>query len=368
MMNDASANSKGPSAQRSVDVSTGGLEEGAIRGGVELSIVVPAYNEVDNVRPLSAEIRAAAEALGRAYEVIFVDDGSRDGTGELLDQLAADDARLKVVHFAANFGQTAALAAGLEAARGEIIITMDGDRQNDPAEMRRLLAKLEEGYACVSGWRRDRHDDALRSFASRLANRLISKATSLPLHDYGCTLKAYRRTALDPSQLYGEMHRFLPVYVKNRGGEIAEIAVNHRPRVAGTSKYGFSRVPRVLADLALVRLLFKYRTRPVHLFAKVAAYLFVLALLLACLAMLRWIKGGAFLDAPLVLAAILSVGSLLLVGVGLCCELVMRNHFYVLGRRPWRIVRTVNLQPGNEGETAPVASAGGAAPSGGAAL
>ncbi len=345
-MNDASANSKRRSAQSSVAVSTGALDEEAIRNGVQLSIVVPAYNEVDNVRPLSVEIRAAAEALGRSYEVIFVDDGSRDGTGELLDQLAGDDARLKVVHFAANFGQTAALAAGLEAARGEIIITMDGDRQNDPAEMGRLLAKLEEGYACVSGWRRDRHDDALRSFASRLANRLISKATSLPLHDYGCTLKAYRRTALDPSQLYGEMHRFLPVYVKNRGGEIAEIAVNHRPRVAGTSKYGFSRVPRVLADLALVRLLFKYRTRPVHLFAKVAAYLFALALLFGCVALFRWIRGGAFLDAPLVLAAVLSVGSLLLVGVGLCCELVMRNHFYVLGRRPWRIARTINMPSG----------------------
>lgn len=322
-----------------------------------LSVVIPVFNEVDNVGPLIDEIRAEAERLGGPYEIIMVNDGSRDGTDVLLDRLAARLPQLKVIHFSANFGQTAALAAGLEHARGDVIVTMDGDRQNDPSEMGRLLARLDEGYACVSGWRRDRHDKPLRSFASRVANRLIACATSLDLHDYGCTLKAYRRGALDPSQLYGEMHRFLPLYVKARGGEVAEIVVRHRPRVAGVSKYGFSRIPRVLADLALVRLLFKYRTRPSHLFAKVAAYLFVAAMLLALVAVGQKLFGGVFFSAPLVMATVLGATSLLLIGVGLCCELVMRNHFYVLGRRPWHIARTLNLAApspdGSSGQSAP---------------
>lgn len=308
-----------------------------------LSVVVPVFNEVDNVGPLIDEIRAEADRLGGPYEIVMVNDGSRDGTDLALDQLALRLSQLKVVHFSANFGQTAALAAGLEHARGDVVITMDGDRQNDPSEMGRLLAKLDEGYACVSGWRRDRHDKPLRSFASRVANRLIARATSLDIHDYGCTLKAYRRGALDSSQLYGEMHRFLPVYVKARGGDVAEIVVRHRPRVAGVSKYGFSRIPRVLADLALVRLLFKYRTRPSHLFAKVAAYLFVAAMFLALSALVQKMSGGVFFGGPLIMAAVLGSTSLLLVGLGLCCELVMRNHFYVLGRRPWHIARTVNV-------------------------
>lgn len=320
--------------------SGGGAPSG---GSPALSIVIPAYDEAGNVGPLLEEVRREADALGRSYEIVVVNDGSRDGTDRALDELARGDARIRVIHFASNFGQTAALAAGLEAATGDVIITMDGDRQNDPSEMRRLIEKLDEGHACVSGWRRDRHDDALRSFASRVANRLISKATSLPLHDYGCTLKAYRRDALDPSQLYGEMHRFLPVYVRARGGSVAEIVVRHRPRVVGVSKYGFSRIPRVLADLALVRLLFKYRTRPSHLFAKVAGYLFAAGALVGGYGVMRGLGKAPILDVPVLLAAVLGVGSLALVGIGLCCELVMRNHFYVLGRRPWRIARTVNL-------------------------
>lgn len=313
----------------------------------DLSIVIPVYDEADNVGPLTEDIVREVNALGLRYEVIFVNDGSQDGTAARLDELAAHHPVVKVVHFAANFGQTAALAAGIEAATGRQIVTMDGDRQNDPADIGPLLAKLAEGYACVSGWRQQRHDSARRRWPSIIANRIISKATSLRLHDYGCTIKAYRADALDPSVLYGEMHRFLPVYVQARGGKICEMVVRHHPRVAGRSKYGLSRTARVLADLALVRLLFKYRTRPVHLFAKVAQYLVLTAVGFGLLALLGWLFWSApLLGIPFLTAVVLGVGGMLCVGVGLCCELVMRNHFYVLSRRPWRTERLVNFDDG----------------------
>ena len=315
------------------------------RPGYDLSIVIPVYDEVDNVGPLTVDILREVNALGLVYEVIFVNDGSQDGTARRLDELAAKYPMVKVVHFAANFGQTAALAAGIEVATGRQIVTMDGDRQNDPADIGPLLAKLAEGYACVSGWRRQRHDSAKRRWPAIIANRIISKATSLRLHDYGCTIKAYRGDALDPSVLYGEMHRFLPVYVRARGGKICEMVVRHHPRVAGRSKYGISRTARVLADLALVRLLFKYRTKPVHLFAKVAQYLVLTALGFGLLGLGGWLFGdAALLGIPFLTAVVLCLGGVLCVAVGLCCELVMRNHFYVLGRRPWRTERMVNFE------------------------
>ncbi len=320
------------------------MSEERRRSTCNLSIVVPVYNEEDNVGPLAAHIVREVEALELTHEVIFVNDGSTDGTAAALDELAARYPAVKVVHFAANFGQTAALAAGVEAASGENLVTMDGDRQNDPADIGPLLAKLAEGYGCVSGWRRDRQDTWIRRWPSVMANHLISKATSLRLHDYGCTIKAYRADALDPSVLYGEMHRFLPVYVRARGGKVCELVVKHHPRTAGISKYGLSRTARVLADLALVRLLFKYRTRPVHMFAKAAQYLGLLAVLFGMLA--GWSRvwsGTPLLGVPFLAAVVLCVGAVLLVSIGLCCELVMRNHFYVLGRRPWRVERRVNF-------------------------
>lgn len=318
---------------------------GSGTSGYDLSVVVPVYNEVDNVAPLTADIVREVEALGLGYEIIFVNDGSTDGTTEALDALAAERPVVKVIHFAGNYGQTAALAAGIEAASGARIVTMDGDRQNDPADIGPLLARLDQGYACVSGWRQDRQDNAVRRWPSVIANRIISKATSVPLHDYGCTIKAYRGDALDPSQLYGEMHRFLPVYVRARGGKVCEQVVRHHPRTAGLSKYGLNRTARVLADLALVRLLFKYRTRPVHLFAKVAQYLVLTAVLFGILALLLRIWSGTpLLGGVFLTAVVLCVGAVILVGVGLCCELVMRNHFYVVGRRPWQTRRRVNFE------------------------
>ncbi|MCP4246041.1 MAG: glycosyltransferase family 2 protein [bacterium] len=310
----------------------------------DLSVVVPVYDEQDNIAPLAADIVREVDDLGLDYEVIFVNDGSKDRSAEVLDEVAGQFPRVKVIHFAANFGQTAALAAGIEAAGGRNIVTMDGDRQNDPADIGPLLRRLEDGFGCVSGWRKDRQDSGLRRWPSVIANRLISKATSLRLHDYGCTIKAYRSDALDPSQLYGEMHRFLPVYVRARGGKVCEQVVRHHPRTAGVSKYGLSRTARVLADLALVRLLFKYRTRPVHLFAKVAQYLFLAAVFFGLVGLGLWLADrGPLLGVPFLAAVVLATGAVLVVAAGLCCELVMRNHFYVLGRRPWRIERRVNF-------------------------
>ncbi len=314
----------------------------------DLSIVIPVRDEFENVVPLTRDIVREVGALGLSYEVIFVNDGSVDGTADRLDELAIQNPAVKVIHFAAAFGQTAALAAGIETATGWQIVTMDGDRQNDPADIGPMLARLSEGYACVSGWRRDRQDSAAKRWPSRIANRIISKATSLRLHDYGCTLKAYRGDALDPSVLFGEMHRFLPVYVRARGGKICEVVVRHHPRTAGRSKYGISRTARVLADLALVRLLFKYRTQPVHLFAKVAQYMVLTAVGFGLLGFGGWLFGKApLLGVPFLTAVVLCVGGVLAVGVGLCCELVMRNHFYVLGRRPWRTERLVNFDAGS---------------------
>lgn len=311
----------------------------------DLSVVIPVRDEAGNIAPLAADIVREVEALGLDHEIIFVNDGSRDGTEQRLDELVRKHATVKVIHFSAGYGQTAALAAGIEASSGRQIVTMDGDRQNDPSDIGPMLARLAEGYACVSGWRKNRQDTAMKRWPSIIANRLVSKATSLRLHDYGCTMKAYRRDALDPSVLYGEMHRFLPVYVRARGGKICEMVVKHHPRTAGESKYGISRTARVLADLALVRLLFKYRSRPVHLFAKVAQYLVLTAVAFGLWAAWGWFfREAPLFGVPFLVAVMLSVGGVLSVGIGLCCELVMRNHFYVLGRRPWRTERMVNFE------------------------
>ena len=196
-----------------------------------LSIVVPIFDEKENIAPLYDKVREAMDALGFPWELVLVDDGSRDGSSELLDKVAEKDSRVTVVHFTRNYGQTAAMMAGMDHARGDIIVPMDGDLQNDPADIARLLAKLDEGYDVVSGWRKDRQDHAIkRNLPSRLANGLISRVSGVHLHDYGCSLKAYRREALDGVKLYGEMHRFVPIYAAWNGARVTEIPVTHHPR------------------------------------------------------------------------------------------------------------------------------------------
>jgi len=237
---------------------------------MELSVVIPVYNEEENVEPLVGEIELALLALGKSYEIVIVDDGSKDGTFLKLKQLHKRLKQLKVIGLRRNFGQTAALAAGLAHAQGDVVILMDGDGQNDPADIPALLGKLDDGYDLVAGWRYNRQDSFLnRRLPSMIANRLISVTTHVKLHDYGCTLKAMRREVAKNLRLYGEMHRFIPAIAYERGARIAELKVNHRPRLRGISKYGITRTLRVVLDLLTVKFLSSYSTRPSHVFGPI---------------------------------------------------------------------------------------------------
>jgi glycosyltransferase involved in cell wall biosynthesis len=237
---------------------------------MEFSVVIPVYNEEENVEPLIGEIEVVMSALGKSYEVVVVDDGSRDGTFLKLRQIHPCFPHLKVIGLKRNFGQTAALAAGLAHAQGDVVVLMDGDAQNDPADIPALLAKLDEGNDLVAGWRHNRQDPFFtRRLPSMIANRLISLTTRVKLHDYGCTLKALRQDVAKSLRLYGEMHRFIPAIAYERGARIAELKVNHRPRLRGQSKYGITRTLRVVLDLMTVKFLSSYSTRPSHVFGPI---------------------------------------------------------------------------------------------------
>ena len=237
---------------------------------MDLSIVIPVFNEEENIEPLIREIDGALAPMGKSYEIVAVDDGSRDGTYDVLRRLCAEASRLKVVRLKRNFGQTAALAAGLAHADGEVVVLMDGDAQNDPADIAALLNKLDEGNDMVAGWRHNRQDSFFnRRLPSMIANALISWTTHVKLHDYGCTLKAMRKDLAKGLRLYGEMHRFIPAIAYDRGAQIAELKVNHRPRLRGQSKYGITRTLRVILDLLTVKFLSSYSTRPAHVFGPI---------------------------------------------------------------------------------------------------
>jgi glycosyltransferase involved in cell wall biosynthesis len=234
---------------------------------MELSIVIPVYNEEENVEPLIQEINAAVRPLGKPYEIVVVDDGSRDATFSVLARLHLRDSCLRVVRLKRNFGQTAAIAAGLAYADGDVVVLMDGDAQNDPKDIPALLAELKKGNDLVCGWRSNRRDPFLnRRLPSMIANHLVSWTTQVKLHDYGCTLKAMRRDVAKNLKLYGEMHRFIPAIAYERGARVAELKVNHRPRMRGDSKYGIARTLRVILDLLTVKFLISYSTRPLHVF------------------------------------------------------------------------------------------------------
>jgi len=240
---------------------------------MDISIVVPIYNEQENVAAVYTSISSTLQVMECSYEIVMVDDGSSDGSYSELARLATSDSCLKVIRFRRNFGQTAAMSAGFDAAKGDIIIPMDGDLQNDPADIPRLVAKIHEGFDVVSGWRRDRKDTFIsRKIPSMLANSLISRQTGVHLHDYGCTLKAYRREVLDGINLYGEMHRFVPALASQFGAKVTELPVNHFPRLHGVSKYGISRTLRVILDLITVKFLMAYSTKPIQLFGKWGIY------------------------------------------------------------------------------------------------
>ena len=295
----------------------------------EISLVIPIYNEAPNIEALYGEITAALDPWGRTYEVLLIDDGSSDGSADLLAQLPGRDARFRIIKFRRNFGQTPAFSAGFAHARGRIIITSDGDLQNDPKDIPMLVARLEEGFDIVCGWRKDRKDTLVtRRIPSIIANRLISRATGVELHDYGCSLKAFRSEVVKPLRLYGEMHRFIPAIASEFGVKVAEVVVNHRARRAGTSKYGLSRTIRVILDLVTVKFLLNYATRPLQIFGLVGVILGALgALIMAYLAFVRLFLHQGIADRPLLLFGILLVSSgLQLLTMGLLAELQARTY------------------------------------------
>jgi glycosyltransferase involved in cell wall biosynthesis len=301
----------------------------------ELSIVIPVLNEADNVGPLHEELSQVLRGLERPYEIVFVDDGSTDATPERLAALAAADAHVRLVRLRRNFGQTAAFSAGFDAARGDVVVTMDGDRQNDAADIPRLLAKLEqEGYDLVCGWRRRRQDALSKRVPSFFANRLISWATGVRLHDYGCSLKAIRSEVVKEMRLYGEMHRFIPAVASWMGVRLGELPVNHRPRSRGSSKYGLGRTARVLLDLFTVKFLGAYGTRPAHLFGFMGLLSGGVGFaILAYLAYIRLFADQAIGGRPLLLlGALLFLTGVILVSFGLVAELLVRTYHESQGK------------------------------------
>jgi glycosyltransferase involved in cell wall biosynthesis len=319
----------------------------------DVSVVVPVYQEEESVPAVIPHFLQTLGGQRRSFELIVVNDGSRDRTGELLDELARVEPRLRVIHLARNFGQTAAMMAGFWAARGPIIVPLDGDGQNPPEEVERLCDVLEEGgYDVVSGWRRERKDTWLRTQTSRAANWLIGKVTGVRLHDYGCTLKAYRASVIRDSRLYGEMHRFIPVYASMHGARLCEVVVQHNPRATGTSKYGYDRVFKVAADLILVRMLQKYRTKPMHFFGKITQWSWLACLLCMAFGVGRAVQAQdawkAFWGkAPLVGIIFFLLGCFSLM-LGLVAELAMRAAFEYNSGRYWDEARRVNFGPAGE--------------------
>jgi len=304
---------------------------------IELSVVLPVYNEVENLEELMARLTQVMDSLGRGYEIIAVDDGSRDGSFELLKRLHQEYPRLRVIRFRRNFGQTAAFAAGFDHAQGDVIITMDADLQNDPADIPILLEKMAEGYDVVSGWRKNRQDPFLtRRLPSMIANWLISRVTGVYLHDYGCSLKAYRREVIREIHLYGELHRFIPALASWVGITVAEIPVTHHPRRRGKSKYGLSRTVRVLLDLLTVRFLLSYLARPMQLFGGMGLIFFVLGTLVGLyLTSLKVIYGYRYPIANrplLLLAVLLVVVGVQMISMGLLGELVVRTYHETQGK------------------------------------
>jgi glycosyltransferase involved in cell wall biosynthesis len=306
-----------------------------------VSIVVPMYNEEANAAACYADISRAMAEAGLHYEIIFVDDGSTDGTLAALTEATGGDARAAVVELRRNFGQAAAMAAGFETARGEVVVAMDGDLQNDPSEIPLLLAKLDEepGYDVVSGWRRERKDSLMRRIPSRMANGLISFMTGVHLHDYGCSLKAYRREVLRDVRLYGEMHRFIPALVRWVGGRVTEIPVSHRRRAAGRSKYGLGRTFRVLLDLVTVKFMLKYFTNPLYFFGAVGLWTLVGAIgVLGVVIAEKLARGTDMTGNPLLyLSVALGVMGVQFVMMGLIMEVLTRTYYESQRRTPHRI-------------------------------
>lgn len=309
-----------------------------------LSVVVPIYNERENLKPLTEQLLAALPVLGVPFEVIYVDDGSRDGSDEVLRALCAGSPHVRLVRLRRNFGQTAAMVAGFDHAKGEVIALMDGDLQNDPADIGGMLKKLDEGYDIVSGWRVDRRDSALRVLVSRLANLLIGRVTGVRLHDYGCSLKLYRAELIRQVPLYGDLHRFIPAVASLHGARIAEMPVQHHARQHGRSKYTLARTFRVLMDLLMIRYLMSYGQRPLHIFGWLGVMMAAAGFVIdAYLAMEKLVWGMDIGTRPLLLlGTLLLLAGLQVFTLGILAELQVRTYHESQQRPIYAVRETVN--------------------------
>jgi glycosyltransferase involved in cell wall biosynthesis len=316
------------------------------RPSLDLSAVIPVFNEEESIVPLHQKLAPVLAGLNKTFEIIFINDGSSDRSYEVLARLAKTDKQVKVISFRRNFGQTAAMAAGFDYARGQIIIPMDGDLQNDPADIPLLLAKMDEGYDVVSGWRKDRKDkEIIRKLISRAANRMIGWITGVQLHDSGCSIKAYRAEILKGTRLYGEMHRFIPALANLMGARICEVPVTHYPRQFGYSKYGFKRILKVLLDLITVKFLADFSTKPLYMFGGIGLVLFIGAVLAGAETLYERFFFGVYVhNNPVILIAVLlAVLSVNFVMMGLLAELIVRTYHESQGKPIYHVRETLNF-------------------------
>ena len=303
-----------------------------------ISIVIPIYNEEANIDKLTESILTALSDI--EYEVLFINDGSTDNSEKEIQEKIKSNSHIKLINLRRNYGQTAAMQAGFDHSKGNIVIPMDGDLQNDPKDIPMLIEKINEGYDVVSGWRKIRSDKKFtRIIPSKIANMLISKISGIHLHDYGCTLKAYRKDILNDIKLYGEMHRFIPIYASWEGAKVTEVAVHHHPRTAGKTKYGLSRVPRVILDLLVIRFFDKSLDRPIHLFGQFGLMMFFIAFLLSVLAIfLKIFMNISFILTPLpLLVVFFAMSGLLCIFIGLVAEIQSRIYFEARDRPPYLV-------------------------------
>ena len=311
---------------------------------IKICVVIPVYNEEESIKPLINQLNNLKERLSQEIlEVIIVNDGSSDNTMELIKKETINNSHFKIISLARNYGQTAAISAGIDSAVCDILITMDADLQNDPSDIPLLLKQLEEGYDVVSGWRKKRHDNFFtRVLPSKIANWIISKISGVNLHDYGCTLKAYRREVFEDVNLYGEMHRFIPIYASWEGAKVTEIPVRHHARTAGRTKYGLSRIPKVILDILVIRFFDKSLDRPIHLFGKFGLFMFFLAFVLALLALyLKIFMNTSFILTPLpLLVVFFTMSGLLCIFIGLLAEIQSRIYFESINRPSYLIKQT----------------------------
>ena len=312
---------------------------------MRLSIIIPICDEQDNILPLYNSLIDVLNQIGESFEIVIVNDGSHDASEEILNNLGDKDSHVKVIHLRRNYGQTQAMMAGLAHSSGDIIIAMDGDNQNDPVDIPRLMAKLDEGYDVVSGWRKERKDSLFyRVIPSKIANWLISLIGGVKLHDYGCTLKVYRKEIIKDLRLYGEMHRFIPIYASWHGASVTELAVNHRPRLFGKSKYGFSRVWVVILDLILIKFLDRYMQSPIHLFGGFGLCNFLLAFLTFGLMLCYkywWAKTFTETPLPILIVFFLLVGFMAIL-MGFVAEMVVRTYYESQDKKTYTIKKIIN--------------------------